>query len=133
MEDVVGMLLSKLRRRTHAKRKSPNFPGHLASVLDPAGAASEAYRAVRTNLLYSHIDLPPKVIVVTSPGSREGKSVTCANLGVVLAQADKNTLILDCDFRKPTIHKIFELSNTYGIVNVMVGERMLEDVCNEPL
>jgi capsular exopolysaccharide synthesis family protein len=127
------MFPSRLKRRTHPNPKIPDLSGHLATIMDPAGTASEAYRLLRTNLLYSHIDVPPTVIVVASPGSREGKSITCANLGVVLAQADKNPLILDCDFRKPTIHKIFGLRNTFGLVNILVGERMLEDVCNEPL
>jgi receptor protein-tyrosine kinase len=101
---------------------------------DPTGAASEAYRTLRTNLLYALVDTPPKVIVLTSHGPSEGKSTTCANLGAVLAQAGKSTLLLDCDFRKPAVHKIFELRNFRGIVNVLAGEHdYLQDVWQEPM
>jgi Mrp family chromosome partitioning ATPase len=82
------------------------FSEALVAIQDPAGAVAEAYRMLRTNLFYARVDTPPKVIVLTSAGREEGKSITVANLGVMLAQAGKNTLILDCDLRKPAQHKI---------------------------
>lgn len=88
---------------------------------------------MRTSLLYSLVDNPPRVIEVTSPGPREGKSTTCSNLAVVLSQADKNTLLLECDFRKPVLHKIFGLRNLRGVVDVLVGEREAREVRHEPL
>lgn len=120
-----------LRRRQ--KEDSGDLSGRLTTVLDPSGLASEAYRTLRTNLFYSLADTPPEVIVLTSPGPQEGKSTTCANLGVVLAQADKSTLVVDCDLRKPVIHKIFGLRNVHGLTNTLAGERNLEDVWHEPL
>jgi capsular exopolysaccharide synthesis family protein len=105
----------------------------LVALFDPSNLASEAYRILRTNLFYAAVDSPPKVIVLTAPGSGEGKTNVCANLGVVLAQANKKVLILDCDWRKPTMHKVFELRNISGIVNVLAGERRLEEVWQEPL
>jgi len=71
--------------------------------------------------------------VLTSPGPGEGKSTTCANLGVVLAQAGKNTLILDCDFRKPVIHRLFGFRNVRGVVDALAGERKLQDNWKEPM
>ncbi|MBA2441359.1 MAG: CpsD/CapB family tyrosine-protein kinase [Rubrobacter sp.] len=100
----------------------------LATLLDPTGGASEDYRTLRTSLLYSLVDEPPKAIVITSPGPGEGKSTTCANLGVVLAQAGKRTLVVDCDLRKPRMHQLFGLRNLQGLVNVLVGERSSEEV-----
>jgi capsular exopolysaccharide synthesis family protein len=105
----------------------------LVTVRDPSSAVLESYRTLRTNLLYALVDTPPKVILLTSPGPKDGKSTTCANLGVVLAQADKRTLVVDCDFRKPIMHKLFGLRNVSGIVNVLVGERRLQEVWQEPL
>lgn len=99
----------------------------LVTISDPNGAASEAYRTLRTSLLYSLVDTPPKVIVMTSPGPGEGKSTTCANLAIVLAQAGKNTLVMDCDLRKPVMHKIFGLRNFHGVVNALVGEENLPE------
>lgn len=110
-----------------------DFTERLVAELDPTDACSEAYRTVRTNLLYAFLDAPPKSIVLTSPGPGEGKSTTCANLGVVLAQAAKDVLILDCDFRKPVMHKIFGLRNLHGIMDVLVGERSLREVQKEPV
>jgi len=122
--------LGRLRKRREAEEDST---GRLVTILDPTSAASEAYRTLRTNLLYSLIDTPPKVIVLTSPGPSEGKSTTCANLGVVLAQAAKRVVILDCDLRKPVIHKFFGLRNLHGITDLLIGERSLEEVWEEPV
>ncbi len=113
--------------------KSDDLSRDPITVFDPAGVASEAYRALRTNLLYATVDTPPKVVVVTSPGPKEGKSTTCANLGVVLMHAHKNTLIIDCNLRGPALHKMFGLSNSYGVVDVLYGQYELPKVCQEPL
>lgn len=79
------------------------------------------------------MDKPPKVIALTSPGPQEGKSTTCANLGVVLAQAGKSTLILDCDLRKPVVHKVFGVRNIRGIMNVLLSEYGLQEIAQEPV
>jgi capsular exopolysaccharide synthesis family protein len=101
--------------------------------LDPAGVASEAYRSLRTSLLYAAVDAPPTVILITSPGSRDGKSTTCANLGVALAQAGKRTLIIDGDLREPSVHKFFDVPNVSGVVDVLAGQYELLEVCKEPV
>jgi capsular exopolysaccharide synthesis family protein len=121
------------KRRARKEHVTDDLSGQLITVTSPDNAASEAYRTLRTNLLYGLVDTAPKVIVVTSPSLMEGKSITCANLGVVLAQADKSTLILDCDFRKPVIHKVFGLQNLLGVEDVLVGERSLQEIWQEPL
>lgn len=120
--------------RSRKEDKNNNLLARLVTVLDPANSASEAYRTLRTNLLYSIVDeQPPKVITLTSPGPREGKSTTCANLGVVLAQMDKNVIMLDCDLRKPVVHKVFGLRNLHGVVDVLAGQRDLQEVWQEDL
>jgi capsular exopolysaccharide synthesis family protein len=130
----MGQALLKTRRQVREKADTDELAGHLVSVLDPMSAATEAYRSLRTNLLYAAVlDERPKVIVLTSPGQGEGKSTTCANLGVVLAQAGKEVLIVDCDFRKPVMHRFFGLRNLYGIVEVLIGERQLQEVWKQPM
>lgn len=126
------MALFSSRKQVEQENGDP-APECLATILDPSGLASEAYRTLRTNLLYSVVDDPPRVIMATSPGPMEGKSTTCANLGVVLAQADKTTLIIDGDLRRPSIHKIFGLRNLHGVANVLAGEHDLSEVWGEPL
>ncbi len=77
---------------------------------------TEAFRAFRTNILYSNADENIKSILFTSAGAGEGKSVTAANTAVALAQAGQKVIILDCDLRKPFQHKIFEQKNI-GLTN----------------
>ncbi len=113
--------------------KSDNLNQRLAAILEPAGRASEAYRSLGRKLVRASIAKLPKVTVVTSPGRGEGKSVTCANLGVVLAQAGKSTLVVDCDFRKPVIHKIFGFRNLLGTVDVLDGIVWLHEVYKEAI
>lgn len=118
---------------TEIRSQENDLSGRLVTIMDPTSVASEAYRTLRTNLLYALVDNPPKVIVLTSPGPQEGKSTTCANLGIVLAQADMRTLIVDCDLRKPVVHKVFGLRNIRGIVDVLVGQHGVQEVWQEPL
>ncbi len=88
---------------------------------------------LRTNLFYALVDNPPKVIVLTSTSPGEGKSTTTANLGVTLAQADKNVLILDCDLRRPRLHNMFGVNNTKGLVDILTGGSKMEEVWREPI
>lgn len=123
--------MRRLKRNEQANREDPSR--RLVTIEEPESAASESFRSLRTNLFYAVVDEPPKVVMITSVNPREGKSTVCANLGVVLAQAEKRTLVVDCDLRRPVLHKIFGLRNIYGLVNVMVGERSLQQVWQEPL
>ena len=127
------MARSQLKKKAQREEKHPSLFERLVTNLDPNSAVSEDYRTLRTNLLYAQVDTPPKVVVVTSPGPTEGKSTTCANLAVVLAQADKNILIMDCDLRKPTMHRTFGVRNFTGLVNVLAGECDLSEVWQESL
>lgn len=121
------------RRKRRTEGRIEDLSGRLVTVTDPDSATSEAFRVIRTNLFYAFVDNPPKVIMITSPNPQEGKSTVCANLGVVLGQTEKNVLLLDCDFRKPVLHKVFGLRNLQGIVNVLAGELDLQEVVQRPL
>jgi capsular exopolysaccharide synthesis family protein len=70
---------------------------------------------------------------LTSPGPSEGKSTTCANLGAVLAQAGNDTLLIDADLRRPSLHKFFGVRNLRGVMNVLTDENELSEVLVEPL
>ena len=103
------------QKHTHSKEiKQIN----LLAFKDPKSPVAEAYRTIRTNLQFSGVDKEMKVVEVTSAVPNEGKSTVIASLAVVLAQARRKVLLLDCDFRNPTQHKLFGLHNR-GITNYM--------------
>lgn len=124
-----------MMRSRQAKREqlANDLSERLVTIDEPNSISSEAYRTLRTNLLYSVVDDPPRVVVFTSAAPREGKSTTAANLGVVLAQADQRVLVVDCDLRRPVVHKIFGLRNVNGVVNVIAEHSNLEDVWQDSL
>ena len=99
----------------------------------PDAFGSEQYRILRTNLLHMARDGSLKTVMVSSPGSEEGKTTVCANLGLSLAQAGKSTLIVDCDLRRPMMHKYFGLRNLCGVVDAVVGGCSPQETWQEPL
>lgn len=93
----------------------------------PKSPVSESYRALRTNILFSNVDKDTKTFMVTSATPGEGKSTTLTNTALTLAGAGHKTIILDCDFRKPRVHKIFEISNKSGITEMLLSEKTHHD------
>ena len=97
----------------------------LITQTDPKSPVSEAFRTIRTNISFSGSDNKLKVLALTSATPDEGKSTLIANLAIVMAQAGYKTLVMDCDFRNPTQHKIFQLKNK-GLSNcISLGEDSL--------
>lgn len=88
----------------------------LTAFNDAKSPVTEAYRTIRTNLSFSGVDKQLKIIEVTSAVPNEGKSTVMASLAIVMAQAGKKVLLVDCDFRNPTQHKLFGLPNK-GVSN----------------
>ncbi len=93
----------------------------LVTLHDSKSTASESYRGIRTNILFSSAESAPQVILITSAGPREGKTMTALNLGITMAQAGSKVMLLDCDMRRPKIHKAFGLAKDHGISNLLVG------------
>lgn len=102
----------------------------LITLTDPRSPVSEAYRTLRTNLSFSSLDKPIRTLVITSPAPDEGKSTTSANLAVTMAQSGKRTILVDCDLRRPTLHKLFELTAEPGLTDFLLageGEPALQE------
>lgn len=87
---------------------------------EPKAPATEAYRTLRTNIQYAAVDSPIRSLLITSPGPAEGKSLTAANLAVVMAQGGKKTLLVDCDLRRPMQHRLFDVRNGSGLTSLLV-------------
>lgn len=92
------------------------------SLKDPKSIVSEAFRTLRTNIQYANIDKNIKIITITSARQREGKSTVSTNLAYSLAESGKRTLLVDCDMRKPMLHKIFKITNLDGLTRYLMGE-----------
>jgi capsular exopolysaccharide synthesis family protein len=94
---------------------------------------AEAYRTLRANVSFTSIDRPVKTVVVMSAAPHEGKTTTVINLGLIMAQAGPRVLLVDADFRHPTLHNLVGLSpngkkTLPGLSNVIVGRSTLEEV-----
>ena len=72
-------------------------------------AVAEAYRILSANILFSNNGAPPRTILITSTGPKEGKSLTVANLGMALAQLGQKTLLIDADREHPMLHRVFNV------------------------
>ncbi|MGL5151647.1 MAG: CpsD/CapB family tyrosine-protein kinase [Clostridium sp.] len=93
----------------------------------PKSMVAEAYRTLRTNIQYSSFDREIRTIVVTSTEPGEGKSTIAGNLGFAMSQGDKKVLIIDCDLRKPSLHKRFRISNMTGLSDILLKKEITED------
>jgi len=89
---------------------------------------AEAYRVLRTNILFSRKDEKLNTIVVVSAGAGEGKSITVVNLATVFAQAGQRVLVVDSDLRRPTLHKLLHVSNNIGLTNYLLKQNKLEEI-----
>lgn len=100
----------------------------LYSMEDPKSIISEAFRSLRTNIQYANIDKNIKSILLTSTVQKEGKSTISSNLAYTMAESGKKTLLIDCDMRKPRVHKMFSIPNVEGLTNILMGESINSDV-----
>ena len=100
----------------------------LFTLKNPKSVVSEAFRTLRTNIQFTNIDKSIKTIVITSSGQGEGKTTVTSNLATSIAQTEKRVLLIDCDMRKPRVHKVFGVTNLEGLTNILMGEKNLTDV-----
>jgi len=102
-------------------------PVGLISWMQPRSEWAEAYRALRTAILLSGSNAPPKTLLITSGLEQEGKSTTSLNLATVLAQRGGRVLLVDADLRRPSIHVVLGLNPQNGLSTVLTGVSTLED------
>ncbi|MFM2081506.1 MAG: Tyrosine-protein kinase YwqD [Verrucomicrobiota bacterium] len=89
---------------------------------------AEAYRVLRTNLLFSRKDETLNTLAIVSAGAGEGKSTTIFNLATTFAQNGQRVIIVDSDLRRPSLHKILRVSNAIGLTNYLLKQNTLEEV-----
>ncbi|MBI2910168.1 MAG: CpsD/CapB family tyrosine-protein kinase [Chloroflexi bacterium] len=120
-EDVSeNLALSTLGNIGRLRGRNPG--DRLIAGHHPKSPLSEGYRTLRTNLQFSTVDKSLSSLLVTSPSPGEGKSVTAANLGVVMAQTGLSVVLVDSDLRRPTLHRVFELPNNVGLTTLLLRD-----------
>ncbi|MEC9347167.1 MAG: polysaccharide biosynthesis tyrosine autokinase [Pseudomonadota bacterium] len=97
------------------------------AVEKPNSALAESCRTLRAALMLSNVDRPPRVVLVTSSVPAEGKSTSAALLAHTVANTGKKVIIVDCDLRRPSLHKTLQITNDKALVDVLTGEISLQD------
>ena len=114
--------------------------GHLLAAQNPPALVcdgaqpsplGEAYRMLRSNVMLSAAQRPMQTLLVTSAAPREGKSMTAANLAVVLAKQGRSVILVDGDLRKPSLHERFAVSNEVGLVSALSGAAGVDQILHE--
>lgn len=95
--------------------------------LAPKSSFAEGIKALRTNLMFMSPDNPPRLLLVTSPGPGEGKTVASTNMAIAMAQSGLRTLLIDADMRRPRVHKAMGVENMEGFSSLLTGELKLAE------
>ncbi|HEY8038207.1 MAG TPA: polysaccharide biosynthesis tyrosine autokinase, partial [Polyangiaceae bacterium] len=114
------------RRRTTATEAA--HPHELIVHHRPLSGVAEAARAIRTNLMFMNPDRPYRKLLVTSAAPSEGKTTVACSIAIALAQGGQRVCIIDCDLRRPRLHRIFGRAGDSGVTNVLVGDATIDDV-----
>lgn len=112
--------------RRGRRRKNNELPIELFVHEDPTSGIAEAARAVRTNLTFMNPDNPYRRLLVTSAAPAEGKTTVAVSIAISLAQSGMKVCIVDCDLRRPRLHRIFGRRGDVGLMNVLLGEATIE-------
>ncbi|PJF40748.1 MAG: polysaccharide biosynthesis tyrosine autokinase [Chloroflexi bacterium] len=94
----------------------------LITLTDPRSPASEAFRTLRTNIMFSSVENPITTLTVSSPAQGEGKSTLIANMAVTFAQGGNKTILVDCDLRRPSQHEIWDVENERGLTTMILED-----------
>jgi capsular exopolysaccharide synthesis family protein len=115
------------KRRLRGPRKGTG-PSELVVHTHPLSGIAEAARSIRTNVLFMNPDKPHRKLLVTSAAPAEGKTTVACSIAVALAQGGQRVCIVDCDMRRPRIHRVFDRAGDAGVTNILVGDATLDDV-----
>lgn len=112
----------KHRRRGKTKPENPELIVHEA----PTSGVAEAARAIRTNLLFMSPDAPLRTLLVTSPAPSEGKTTVATSIAIAMAQTGQRVVLIDCDLRRPRVHRVFKHLNDRGVTTTLLDQTPLE-------
>ena len=119
---MFGNLLKKRTAKAEKFLKEQPLGAPLVVQADPISLYAEQFRTLRTNIDFSQVDQNLKSLMVTSAIPAEGKTLISSNLAVIQASTEKSVLLVDADFRKPTLHRTFRISNEKGLTSLLVAQ-----------
>ncbi len=124
---------SNIARNKQKKRLAQDYEDIREKVLNSKTSfhVREAYKALRTNLIFSLPSDACKKIIITSALASEGKSTNCLNLAITFAEMDAKVLIIDCDLRRPNLARLLDVQNSPGLSNYLVGLNSCEDIVHK--
>jgi tyrosine-protein kinase Etk/Wzc len=111
--------------RLPSKNGQRQLGGGLVVVSDAQSIAAEAYRLLRTNLLFSLPEASPRTILVTSPAPGDGKTTVAANLAIAFAHQGMRVLLMDADMRRGRVHDVFKIARHPGLSEILLGNSVL--------
>jgi capsular exopolysaccharide synthesis family protein len=123
-----GLIPEISHERRKRMEKGISSPVELITFSHPRSMLSEAYRNIRTSILLSFSEKPPKRIAISSPNPAEGKTTTAINTAIALSQTGARVLIIDSDMRKPRVHQVFDGEDGVGLSNFLSGHAELGSV-----
>jgi capsular exopolysaccharide synthesis family protein len=123
-----GMVPTISNEKTRRLERGKAYPVELVTFGHPRSLLSEVYRNIRTSILLSFSERPPRTLVVSSPNPMEGKTTTAVNMAIAFSQLGSPVLIIDGDMRKPRVHKVFNGANGVGLSNFLSGNAELKSV-----
>ena len=122
-------------KRTFTKGKKQQirnkYPGLMMGPQNEESVVAEAYRSLRTNIVFSSPDKAIQTLLITSSGPGEGKSLTMANTALSFAQQGEPTLVIDTDLRRPVNHHLFGFDRGPGFGELFAGTNTIDEVCRE--
>ncbi len=120
-------------RKKQVKRMAQDYEDIREKILNNKSTfhVREAYKALRTNLIFSLPSADCKKIIITSALASEGKSTNCLNLAITFAEMDAKVLIIDCDLRRPNLARLLDVKNAPGLSNYLVGLNSSEEIVHK--
>ncbi|MCH8567777.1 MAG: polysaccharide biosynthesis tyrosine autokinase [Balneolales bacterium] len=129
--DLTELIKKNFNGEKHVTVRGMSISTDMITFLDPISPASESYRRLYNNIIYSKPDNPYRTLITTSAGQGEGKTTTLSNLAVIMAEAGHKVVIVDCDFRRPRIHREFGFIQENGVSEWLFNELELDEVVKE--